>query len=131
MQRYFILYCYFAAYVLLSNGVYEMWKLGQHLKQCREMNGLSLKQVYHLCNITDSRLSKIERGQLECSAPELRRLSMAYNINIVEFYLIAGYLTEDDIKDFKFTFKGVESLNSDEIQLIQALVDCLVKRKEE
>lgn len=44
-----------------------MTELGKYLKDCRKRLGLSQKAVTGKTGITDSRLSKIENGQLDCT----------------------------------------------------------------
>ena len=43
--------------------------------------------------------------------------------------MLAGYLSEVDIKEYQFVFKGVSSLDDEEMQHIQAQIDFLNKKR--
>lgn len=104
-----------------------MSELGDRLKDSRENIGLSQKKVFEITGITDSRLSKMERGQITCSPDDLRRLSGLYNVNLIPLYMLADYLNENDIKEYQFVFRGISYLDDEEIQHIQAQIDFLNK----
>lgn len=106
-----------------------MSELGDRLKESRENIGLSQKNVYKMIGITDSRLSKIERGQICCTPEDLKKLARLYKINLMPLYLLAGYLSEDDIKEYQFLFRGVSYLDDEEIQHIQSQIDFLNKKR--
>lgn len=105
-----------------------MIELGNRLKESREKSGLSLKKVYEVTGITDSRLSKMERGQIDCTPDDLKKLAYLYNIHLIPLYVLAGYLNEEDIKEYQFVFQGVSSLDNEEMQHIQAQIDFLNKK---
>jgi transcriptional regulator with XRE-family HTH domain len=102
--------------------------LGDRLKECRKKCGLSLEKVTQITGITDSRLSRMERGQINCTPDDLKKLARLYNIQLIPLYVMAGYLTEDDIKEYQLVFRGVSSLNDEEKQLIQSHIDLLNKK---
>ncbi|NFG95794.1 helix-turn-helix domain-containing protein [Clostridium sporogenes] len=107
----------------------SMSELGNRLKESRNKSGLSLKEVYEKTGITDSRLSKIERGQIDCTPDDLKRLAHLYNIQIIPLYELAGYLTKEDIVEYQFVFQGVSSLDEEEMQHIQSQIDFLNKKR--
>ena len=107
----------------------SMAELGDLLKVSREKSCLSLKKVYEITGITDSRLSKMERGQIHCTPDDLKKLAHLYNIHLIPLYVLAGYLSEVDIKEYQFVFKGVSSLDDEEMQHIQAQIDFLNKKR--
>lgn len=107
----------------------SMTALGDRLKESREKCDLSLKKVYELTNLTDSRLSKIERGQINCTPDDLKKLAHLYNIQLLPLYVLAGYLNEEDIKEYRFVFQGASSLDDEEKQHIQAQIDFLNKKR--
>jgi transcriptional regulator with XRE-family HTH domain len=107
----------------------SMAELGHLLKVSREKSCLSLKKVYEITGITDSRLSKMERGQINCTPDDLKKLAHLYNIHLIPLYVLAGYLNEVDIKEYQFVFKGVSSLDDEEMQHIQAQIDFLNKKR--
>lgn len=74
-----------------------MSKLGEYLKSVRIQQGLSLKDVYKDTGISDSKLSRIENGSnmSEAAPGILQALAELYKIDLVELYLIAGYLDDE------------------------------------
>lgn len=107
----------------------SMSELSNRLKVSREKCGLSLKKVYEVTGITDSRLSKMERGQIDYTPDDLIKLAHLYNIHLIPLYVSAGYLNEEDIKEYQFVFHGVSYLDEEEMQCIQALIDLLNKKR--
>lgn len=106
-----------------------MSTLGDRLKEIRERSDLSLKKVYELTGLTDSRLSKMERGQINCTPDDLKKLAHLYNIQLIPLYVLAGYLSEEDIKEYQLVFQGASSLDDEEKQHIQAQIDFLNKKR--
>jgi HTH-type transcriptional regulator, competence development regulator len=106
-----------------------MSALGDRLKESREKCGLSLKKTYEITGITDSRLSRMERGQIDCTPDDLKKLAHLYNIQLIPLYVLAGYLNEEDIKEYQFVFQGASSLDFDEKQHIQSHIDFLNKKR--
>ncbi len=107
-----------------------MIELSNRLKESRKKSGLSLKRVYEITGITDSRLSKIERGQIDCTPADLKKLAHLYNIHLISLYVLADYLNEEDIREYQYVFQGVSSLDNEEMQHVQAQIDFLNKKKE-
>lgn len=106
-----------------------MSKLGEYLKKIRDELGLSLKDVYRETGISDSKLSRIENGT-NVSAPTpdvLQALSKLYQINLVELYLIVGYLDEEALSSYVQVFKNVKLLKDDERKNIQEQIDLFTK----
>ena len=108
-----------------------MSELGNRLKESRERSGLSQKKVYEITGITDSRLSKMERGQIDCTPGDLKKLAHLYSIRLIPLYVLADYLSEKDIEEYQFVFQGVSSLDDEEMQHIQTQIDFLNRRKRE
>lgn len=107
-----------------------MKNLGQYLKGARNKLGLSLIEVKAQTGITDSRLSKIENGQLNCPIDELRSLAILYQIPMVNLFLKAGYLIPEDLKAYQLVFQGVERLDEDEKNHIQDGINFLINKKD-
>lgn len=106
-----------------------MSELGNRLKESREKIGLSQKKVFEITGITDSRLSKMERGQIDCTPDDLKKLARLYNIRLIPLYVLADYLNEEDIQEYQFVFQGAASLDDEEKQHIQAQIDFLNKKR--
>ena len=105
-----------------------MSELGKTLKENREESGFSQKKVYEMTGITDSRLSKMERGQIDCTPCDLKKLAHLYNIHLIPLYVLADYLNEKDIEEYQFVFQGVSSLDDEEMHHIQTQIDFLNKK---
>lgn len=110
-----------------------MHELGAHLRMARNKCKFSLKEVYKKTGITDSKLSKIERGKGKMPDPaELKILAKIYNISLVQLYVAAGYLEKKDFLDYQTTaFDNASLLNEEELKCIQNLINLLLKRKRE
>ena len=103
--------------------------LGEYLKEIRLQKKLSLKDVYKLTGISDSKLSRIETGtNASDPAPSiLQALSNLYSINLIELYRMAGYLDEEALSSYKQVFHNVNLLTEDERNHIQAHIDLFTK----
>lgn len=106
-----------------------MNELGILLRRLRNEAGLSLKDVYKISGISDSKLNRIENNinASETAPSILRVLSKLYNVNLVELYLVAGYLDAEALSSYERTFRGVELLTDDEKQHIQKQIDLFTK----
>lgn len=106
-----------------------MSDFGKYLRELREKCGLSLKDVTDRTGISDSKLSRIENN-VNRSATEpsiLAKLSKLYGINIVDLYVIAGYLDAEALSSYKQVFDNVALLTDDERNHIQAQIDLFTK----
>lgn len=79
-----------------------MSSLGAYLKEMRNKCHLSLKDVQEQCGVTDSKLSRLERGEGKTLAPyELKKLAQLYGIGVVPLYIMAGYLDKSDLSAYQ------------------------------
>lgn len=107
-----------------------MKDIGNYLKEARNKCCLSLKEVHSLCGVTDSKLSRMERGEGKFLGPfELKKLAQLYGISIVPIYIMAGYLDESDLLNYQLVFKNADLLDEEEKQNIQTQIDFFIKRK--
>lgn len=105
--------------------------IGNYLKKARNNCHLSLKDVYDRCGVTDSKLSRMERGEGKpLDAAELRKLAQLYGIGVVPIYIMAGYLDESDLSDYQLVFKNTDLLNEEEKQSIQTQIDLFTKGRQ-
>lgn len=107
-----------------------MATLGEYLKFSREKIGYSLSQVYEKTGITDSRLSRMEHDATQCPPEELKKLADLYQVSLVELFIMAGYLTNEDLSGYQRVFNGVSELDEEEKDHIQQCINLLIKRKE-
>lgn len=109
-----------------------MQEFGNYLKEIRNQHNLSLKDVYDRCGITDSKLSRMERGEGRVLDPgELKKLADLYNISVVSLYLKLGYINEEDIKKYQLVFENADLLNEYEIKSLQMQINLLTKNRKE
>lgn len=106
-----------------------MNELGAYLRKLRNDSGLSLKEVYRISGISDSKLNRIEHGTnaSETSPSILKALSKIYKVSLVELYLAADYLDSNALSSYVHTFRGVELLSDDEKRNIQEQIDLFTK----
>lgn len=105
--------------------------IGIYLKEARNRCHLSLKDVYDRCGVTDSKLSRMERGEGKPLTPaELRKLARLYGVGIVPLYIMAGYLDESDLSDYQLVFRNTDLLNEEERQSVQTQIDLLTKGRQ-
>lgn len=108
-----------------------MDEVGHYLKQIRISCCLSLKEVHDHCGITDSKLSRMERGEGKPLSPsELRKLAKLYEVSVIPLYIMAGYLTESDLVDYQLGFRNASLLNDEEKQSIQTQIYLLTKGRQ-
>lgn len=106
-----------------------MSKVGEYLKKIRLNQNLSLNDVYEKTGITDSRLNRIELEKNEPSPNILKQLSKLYNIDLINLYLMAGYLDNTNISNREIPFYNFEILDDEEKEYIQQTIDFFIKRK--
>lgn len=105
-----------------------MADIGMFLRESRKKCNLSLKAVYNQCGITDSRLSRIERGQVKSPDPsELKNLAHLYGISPLLLFVMAGYLDEQDTQSYQFVFRDADLLTNAEAENIQTQIDLFTK----
>lgn len=105
--------------------------IGNYLKQSRNNCHLSLKDVHDRCGVTDSKLSRMERGEGKPLDPlELRKLAHLYGIDVISLYIMAGYLDESDLEEYQLVFKNADLLDDEEKQSVQTQIDLLTKGRQ-
>lgn len=99
--------------------------IGQKLKSIRLLRKLSLNTVSLKTGITDSRLSKIERGIIEHpSLDDISTILKVYDIPLISILCEEGYCNKND-----GVFKNAELLNEFEIKHVQNEIDFILKEK--
>ncbi len=56
-------------------------KLGANIKRLREMKNLSLRELSYACDIDNSKISKIEKGQINITFTTILQLARALEIS--------------------------------------------------
>lgn len=67
--------------------------IGKELRRLRELQGLSLRDVAKLVNISASTLSRIETGSVPPSIDDLKQFAEVYRCDYMALVVIAGYMT--------------------------------------
>lgn len=88
----------------ISTISYEISKLGKYLKQLREEQGLSIRNVARQSGMSPSHLAKIEAGDTfkSISIQTLIKLSKFYGIPVSAILKEAGFIedAEDELPEF-------------------------------
>ena len=109
----------------------KMNDLGTYLKELRNKLHLSLKDVQEHCGVTDSKLSRLERGEGRDFSPlELKKLAQLYGVNVIPLYIKAGYLDESDLSEYQLIFENANLLNEEEHSSIQTQINLLTKGRQ-
>lgn len=106
-----------------------MSDFGKRLKAYREALGLSLQQVNEQTGITNSRLSRIEKGTVECPPIDLKKLARVYGLQTIPLFMEAEYLDQEDVAEYQFVFRGVSELDEEERCHIQEQIDFIIKKR--
>ncbi|SFU95721.1 helix-turn-helix domain-containing protein [Butyrivibrio sp. M55] len=107
-----------------------MQNFGEHLRLLRNRKGFSLNKVFEKTGITDSRLSKAENGSWNnLKIDDLKKLAKLYDSPIVPLCLMAELFDENDIEQYRSTFKNVNLLDDEEKKHIQSEIDFIIRRK--
>ena len=106
-----------------------MSSAGDFLKGIRLQRALSLKDVYNHTGVSDSKLSRIENGVnvSEVAPSILIVLAKLYDINLIDLYLMAGYLDDEALSSYERFFRNVDLLSDDEKNHIQEQIDLFTK----
>lgn len=103
-------------------------KLGMYLRYLREINHLSMHDVYCHTNITDSKLCRIENQSIKEPSPkDLKKLALLYKVDVVEVFKIAGFIDEADLCNYQKAFNNTDLLIHEEKELIQHQIDYFIK----
>lgn len=107
-----------------------MKNIGKLLKEQRELKNLSLKTVSSVVGISDSKLNRMERNEVEEPSPKtIKKLANYYEADLVKFYISCGYLDMNDLEKYQQYFSGVNKLTPEEKDFIQNLINLFLKNK--
>ena len=62
----------------------NLLKFGLHIKKLREAKGLSFRELSYACDIDNSKISKIEKGQINITFTTLLQLANALELNAAD-----------------------------------------------
>lgn len=107
----------------------SMKDLGNCIKELRIKNGYSQKKIHDEIGITNSQQSRIERGlNQEISPLTLMKIAKFYDVNLIDLYLLAGWISENDLKGFQRVFKYSELLTESQKKNIQEEINLFTER---
>ncbi len=99
--------------------------IGERLKELRLSKNISMDQIKEMTGITDSRLSRIERGMVKHIAlDDIVKLLKAMDVPLLAFLCNEGYCEANTS-----ALKHVELLNDFEIAHVQNEIDFILKEK--
>lgn len=75
----------------------EAVELGARLRQARELNGLSQRELARRAGVTNSNVSLIEQGQISPSVSLLARLLEAIPLSLAQFFALDPHAPEGGI----------------------------------
>jgi transcriptional regulator with XRE-family HTH domain len=79
-----------------------MESFGNYLRRLRKSKGLTLKRVETQAQVSNAYISQIERGLRNPPHPDiLKRLAKAYDVQLRDLLIAAGYLEEDSAETAK------------------------------
>lgn len=105
-------------------------KLGEYLRDVRKQRNITLNDVFNATKITNSRMSKAEKGDAgNLKYFELRKLALLYDVSVIQIYMRAGLLDESDLEQYCSTFKDVGQLDEEDKKHIQSEIDYILKKK--
>lgn len=99
--------------------------IGERLKKIRVAKKISMDTVYKKTGITDSRLSKIERGIIKHpTLDDIDAVLKLYDVPLFSVLCDEGYCEKNT-----YVFKNIEYLNSLELKHIQEEIDFILEEK--
>ncbi len=110
--------------------------VGAFLRDLREAQGQSLRDVEQGSGVTSGHLSLIETGRVRNPSPTiLQKLAKHFGVSSEDLLVLAGYLTPKDPKSRGKALHGValaamKDLTDDEVAQIAELVTVMRKRRE-
>lgn len=112
----------------MYNEVNSVSRIGEYIKEKRELAGYSQKKLAFQCGISDSELHKIEKGiRKKPNWQNLCEIAKHLEIHPLELMREAGYIVEDDIAPIH-KIKRLDKLPPDSLELVQLYVDFLIAK---
>lgn len=106
-----------------------MQSLNELLKEKADVNGLDNHQLSEALSISEYRLENILSGAERCTPDELRKISDVFSCPIIDLYIAAGYLQNEDVEQYQRVFIGTEKLSETERVHIQEMIYMLEKNR--
>jgi transcriptional regulator with XRE-family HTH domain len=109
----------------------KLYNFSKYISKLRKEHGYTLNEVAAKTNLKPTALHKIENAEFQKINPVfLSNLAKLYNINILVFYTMLGYINEDEVILFSEILKKQNYTLKEEI-ISQSLKIPVVKNKKE
>ena len=80
----------------------EASQFGEALRAARTRAGLTVRQLAEKSDLTAATVSRLETGAIESPRPEhLQRLARALDVDIEDFYALAGYMMPEGLPELR------------------------------
>jgi transcriptional regulator with XRE-family HTH domain len=80
----------------------EQEQFGTALRRARTRAGLSVRALATKSGLTAATVSRLETGHIESPRPEhLQRLARALDVDVEDFYALAGYLMPEGLPELR------------------------------
>jgi len=107
-----------------------MESVGDYLRRLRASKSFSLEDVHCKTGITDSALSRIENDKTQEPSPiALKKLALLYDVDNISLQIMAGYIDEDDLAQYRKIFRNIEYLNDEQKQCLQHLINIIAEKQ--
>ena len=78
-----------------------MKNFGLYLRELRKAKGMTLDELREVIGYSNPYLSQIENRENRAPSPEIiRKFSAALGVNHIEMMMAAGYVTEEELRDY-------------------------------
>ncbi|MCW2921571.1 MAG: transcriptional regulator, family [Thermoleophilia bacterium] len=114
-------------------------RLGERLREVRELKGLSLASVAKPSEMSATYLQKLERGDVESPSPHrLYKLSTTLGVDYGDLMQLAGYVVPDtasrtdeesEVNVLAQALNAPEGLSGDEVQALAEYLAFIRQRK--
>ena len=102
-------------------------KFGKELIRLREENNVTNRYIERITKIDNSTLLRLESGFIQKINPfMLKKLADFYNINVLNFYILLGYLNAEDVSSFE---NHTENKNQSSLPLLENFDDLKNKNR--
>ncbi len=101
---------------MLTTNDEFLQNFGNELKRLRKENNVTNRYIEKVTKIDNGTLSRLESGFIKKINPVvLKKLADFYNVNVLNFQLMLGYINKEDILKFSDTLKNQNSILKKEI----------------
>lgn len=95
-------------------------KFGKTLRELREMNNLSYRDVTRLSGVDSSTLSRLEEGHtFKINVLTIKSLAKLYKVNLLKLLKIIDYVSDEDISEYiNISNSETKAIENNEIEIL-------------